>query len=89
MKDLQQLMTARAHTEKTCTSVEEKSAYMLSWMEKIVKELDIPTSLKEFGVPAEDLEGLVESGMQVQRLLVNNMREVTAEDARALYKEIM
>ena len=62
---------------------------MLSWMEKIVKELDIPTSLKEFGVPAEDLEGLVESGMQVQRLLVNNMREVTAEDARALYKEIM
>ncbi len=77
------------HTEKTCTSVEEKSAYMLSWMEKIVKELDIPTSLKEFGVPAEDLEGLVESGMQVQRLLVNNMREVTAEDARALYKEIM
>ena len=68
------------HTEKTCTTVEEKSAYMLSWMEKIVKELDIP---------AEDLEGLVESGMQVQRLLVNNMREVTAEDARALYKEIM
>lgn len=58
-------------------------------MEKIVKELDIPTSLKEFGVPAEDLEGLVESGMQIQRLLVNNMREVTAEDARALYKEIM
>lgn len=77
------------HTEKTCTTVEEKSAYMLSWMEKIVKELDIPTSLKEFGVPAEDLEGFVESGMQVQRLLVNNMREVTAEDARALYKEIM
>lgn len=77
------------HTEKTCTTVEEKSAYILSWMEKIVKELDIPTSLKEFGVPAEDLEGLVESGMQVQRLLVNNMREVTAEDARALYKEIM
>lgn len=77
------------HTEKTCTTVEEKSAYMLSWMEKIVKELDIPTSLKEFGVPEEDLEGLVESGMQVQRLLVNNMREVTAEDARALYKEIM
>ena len=51
--------------------------------------LDIPTSLKEFGVPAEDLEGLVESGMQVQRLLVNNMRPVTADDARKLYQEIM
>ena len=41
------------------------------------------------GVPAEDLEGLVESGMQVQRLLVNNMRPVTADDARKLYQEIM
>ena len=62
---------------------------MLAWMEKIVKDLDIPTSLKEFGVPAEDLDGLVEAGMQVTRLLVNNMREVTPADARALYLEIM
>ena len=77
------------HTEKNCTTVEEKSAYMLAWMEKIVKDLDIPTSLKEFGVPAEDLDGLVEAGMQVTRLLVNNMREVTPADARALYLEIM
>lgn len=77
------------HTERSCTTVEEKSAYMLAWMEKIVKELDIPTNLKEFGVPAEDLEGLVEAGMQVQRLLVNNMREVTPADARALYQTII
>lgn len=77
------------HTDKTCTTVEEKSAYMLAWMEKIVKELDIPTSLKEFGVPEGDLEQLVQSGMQVQRLLVNNMREVTADDARKIYLEIM
>lgn len=77
------------HTDAGCKTVAEKSAYMLAWMEKIVKELDIPTSLKEFGVPEEDLDGLVESGMQVQRLLVNNMRELTAEDARALYLEIM
>ena len=54
-----------------------------------MKHLDIPTSLKEFGVPAEDLEGLVHAGMQVQRLLVNNMRPVTADDARKLYQEIM
>ena len=45
--------------------------------------------MKEFGVPAEDLEGLVEAGMQVQRLLVNNMRPVTADDARKLYQEVM
>ena len=62
---------------------------MLRWMEEIVKHLDIPTSLKEFGVPEEDLEGLVKAGMEVTRLLVNNMREVTPEDARTIYLEIM
>ena len=62
---------------------------MLAWMEKIVKDLDIPTSLESFGVPAGDLEALVEAGMQVQRLLLNNPRPVTADDARALYRQIL
>ena len=77
------------HEEKTCTTVEEKAAWMIARLEQIVKHLDIPTSLKEFGVPEEDLEGLVEAGMQVQRLLVNNMRPVTPDDARKLYQEVM
>lgn len=77
------------HTQRGCQTLEEKSAHMLAWMEKIVKDLDIPTSLKEFGVPPEDLDGLVEAGMQVTRLLVNNMREVTPADARALYEKII
>lgn len=74
---------------KTCVSVEEKTAWIISTLEHIVKHLEIPTSLKEFGVPAEDIDGLVEAGMQVQRLLVNNMRPVTAEDAKKLYLEIL
>ena len=37
----------------------------------------------------EDLDGLVEAGMQQQRLLVNNMRPVTAEDARNIYLEVI
>lgn len=74
---------------KECKSVEDKSAWVIKRLEEIVKHLDIPTNLKEFGVPASDLDGLVEAGMQVQRLLVNNPREVTAADARALYLEIL
>ena len=77
------------HGEKTCTTVEEKSAYILRWLEEIVKHLDIPTSYKGFGVKPEDLDGLVEAGMQQQRLLVNNMRPVTAEDARNIYLEVI
>ena len=35
------------HEEKTCATVEEKSAWMIARLEQIVKHLDIPTSLKE------------------------------------------
>lgn len=70
-------------------SVDEKSAYMISQLDEIVKVLEIPTSLKTFNVPEEDLDGLVAAGMEVTRLLVNNKREVTPEDARAIYLQIL
>lgn len=70
-------------------TVNGKSKYIIDLLENIVETLGIPTSLKAFNVPKEDLEALVEAGMEVQRLLINNMREVTPEDARKIYLEIM
>ena len=70
-------------------TVAQKSSYMINQLEEIVKVLEIPTSLKTFNVPAEDLDGLVAAGMEVTRLLVNNKREVTPEDARSIYLEIL
>ena len=74
---------------KTCRTETEKSAWVISRLEEIVRHLDIPANLREFGVTEHDLDSLVEAGMQVQRLLVNNSRTVLPEDARALYKEIL
>ena len=71
------------------TTVDEKANYMIEKMGEIVKTLEIPTSLETFNVPKEDLDVLVEAGMQVSRLLVNNMREVTPEDARKIYLEVL
>lgn len=68
---------------------EDKSHAVIKRLEEIVKHLDIPTSLSEFGVPSDDLEVLVEAGMQVTRLLNNNMKKVTADDARNIYKQVM
>lgn len=77
------------HGELKLVSSEEKSKALIDWMDKIVKHLEIPTSLKEFGVDPKDLDTLVEAGMGVTRLLVNNMRTVTAADARAIYQEVL
>lgn len=70
-------------------SIDEKSAYMIGQLDAIVNVLEIPTSLTTFNVPKEDLEALVAAGMEVTRLLVNNKRQVTPEDARTIYLQIL
>ncbi|MCD7965238.1 MAG: iron-containing alcohol dehydrogenase [Clostridiaceae bacterium] len=68
---------------------EEKADWLLQLMEEIIRRLKIPVSLTEFGIGRENLEELVESGMDVKRLLNNNKREIKPEDARRIYLEIM
>lgn len=71
------------------TTVEEKSAALLERMDEIVKHLDMPENLAALGVEDVDIDSLVASGMEVTRLLVNNMREVTPEAAKAIYEQII
>lgn len=66
-----------------------KPERVISEMENMIQALEIPRDLSKFGVYRSDLEDLVTAGMQVTRLLSNNRRTVTEEDARALYQQIM
>lgn len=68
---------------------EEKAEVVLRRMEEILRKLRIPTSLTSFGVDSEDLDTLVEAGMQVTRLLVNNKKAVTPEDAKEIYGQVL
>lgn len=70
-------------------TVEEKSAALLARMDEIVKHLDMPENLAALGVEDVDIDSLVASGMEVTRLLVNNMREVTPEAAKMIYEQII
>lgn len=70
-------------------TVEEKSAALLERMDEIVKHLDMPENLAALGVEDVDIDSLVASGMEVTRLLVNNMREVTPEAAKEIYEQII
>ncbi len=67
----------------------QKADWVIAKMDAMVQHLDIPTSLKPYGVTEADLPALVKAGMDVQRLLVNNPRTVTAADAEALYRAIL
>lgn len=68
---------------------EEKSAWVLERMAEIVKNVGIIPDLSAHGVGREDLEELVSAGMKVTRLLNNNKRIITPDDARAIYMEVM
>lgn len=67
----------------------DKPELVIRELERIVKVLEIPTDLSSFGVPREDLDTLVQAGMEVTRLLNNNRRKVTMDNARSLYLQIM
>lgn len=58
-------------------------------MAALVGEMPMEQRLGEIGVQRQHLERLARDAMDVQRLLVNNPREVTYDDALALYEEAM
>ena len=69
--------------------VSDKAEQLLLRMENIVHHLPLPTSLKPYGISLNDLDSLVQAALDVQRLLENNQRTVTAEDARKIYQELL
>lgn len=78
-----------ARGDRRESSAEEKAEAVLRRMEEILRTLRIPTSLTGFGVDSQDLDTLVDAGMQVTRLLVNNKKTVTPEDARKIYRQVL
>jgi alcohol dehydrogenase len=58
-------------------------------LETLAEDLRIPNHLGEFGVKSEDIPALAEGVMKVTRLLANNPRELTLEDAQEIYRRVL
>ncbi|WP_417449676.1 iron-containing alcohol dehydrogenase [Kordiimonas sp.] len=58
----------------------------IRWMDKIATDTKVERRLRDVGVSHNDLPMLAEDAMLQTRLLVNNPREVTLDDARAIYE---
>lgn len=54
-------------------------------IKKLRNDLKIPLSLKELRIPESSIPQLAESAMKVTRLLANNPRKITLQDAVRLY----
>lgn len=62
---------------------------LAAWVEALLRDLAISPALRDYGVPRADVEKLAHEGWESgQRLLVNNVREMTRDEAAALYAAI-
>lgn len=66
-------------------TAEQRCQAMIKAMEDLATRVGIETRLSQVGVTEKDLDQLASDAMLQTRLLGNNPREVTKEDARAIY----
>jgi len=64
---------------------EEKSHALVDYFTALVARLQLPASLEALGIGPDQLPGLVEAALDVQRLMKNVPMAVTADDVRAIY----
>lgn len=64
---------------------EETAERGVDFIYQLSKDCGIPTTLSEIGVPQEAVDEMAKAAMEVQRLLKNNPREVTEQDAKDIY----
>lgn len=73
--------------DSTCSDSNAASAF-IARIKALVAEMPFAQSLSAAGVAEADLEMLARDAMAVQRLLINNPREVTLADALAIYRSV-
>lgn len=60
---------------------------LITALSQLSPRCNLPSCLRDAGVPEDSLEMLARDAMLQQRLLVNNPREVTEADALAIYRQ--
>lgn len=60
----------------------------IRYLEELIADLQLPRTLRELDVPKEAIDGMADGVMKVTRLLANNPRRLTVEDARKIYANV-
>ena len=69
----------------TSGSPEQRTEALIEAMVALAARVGIPTRLRDVGIKESDLDQLANDAMLQTRLLGNNPREVSRDDARAIY----
>ena len=72
----------------TATGINECIAEGAECLRSLAAECGIPLKLSDIGIPEAAIPELVATAMQVTRLLNNNPRKMTPEDAENIYRQL-
>jgi alcohol dehydrogenase class IV len=67
----------------------ERSERLIAYLSELPVALGLPTRLRDVGISHNHLPQLAEDAMKQQRLLINNPRDLTLDDALAIYSEAL
>lgn len=67
---------------------EETAQRGVDFIDRLADAVGIPKTLTELNIPQTAVDTMAKAAMQVQRLLKNNPREVTEQDARDIYNSL-
>ena len=76
---------ANSGRDKLTLVIDEPLASLGLWIEQLIAECPIPRRLSALEIPREVFPRLAKSALTVQRLLKNNPRAVTEDDAVRIY----
>ncbi len=70
-------------------SAPEAARRAMEAIRRLTVDLNLPRKLSQYGVKDSDVDNLAAGVMKVTRLLANNPRELTVEDAKAIYRQVL
>ncbi len=69
--------------------IEKTTDSLIHYLHELIAKLQLPQSLTELGIEEKHIDSLASDALEQQRLLVNNPKAVSLEDAKQIYRDAL
>jgi alcohol dehydrogenase len=78
-----------ANEERTATNNEQTADRLIHFLHELIAKLQLPRSLAELGIEEKHIDSLANDALQQTRLLINNPKLVSLDDAKHIYRNAL
>jgi alcohol dehydrogenase len=69
--------------------IEKTTDSLIHYLHELIAKLQLPQSLAELGIEEKHIDSLANDAIEQQRLLINNPKAVSLEDAKQIYRNAL